>query len=209
LDGDYVVVAFQRALMTENHPRIGIYDTVSETWGFVYYPLDKPTSQYEGGWVGLSDISPLPGDGEFLVLERDNRAGHDASIKKIYKISLDYDSIDFTVDATPMMIIKTEFRDLMDDLAAPKGPIPEKVEGLAVDQMGHVWIVNDNDGVDDTSGEQQLLDLGMLVDMTEDNDEEPPEDDDEEPPSGNSGSCGSTGTMLVWIPACVGFLFLH
>lgn len=48
------------------------------------------------------------------------------------------------------------------DLAAPGGLIPEKIEGLAVTRHGQVWIVNDNDGVDDNSGETELLNLGHL-----------------------------------------------
>ena len=48
----------------------------------VFYPLDDVESQY-GGWVGLSDITNV-GEGEYLVLERDNQGGPDAAIKRIY-----------------------------------------------------------------------------------------------------------------------------
>lgn len=69
--GDWLVVAFQRAWGDEENPRIGLYNTMDETWKFFYYPLEDPASPV-GGWVGLSDISPL-GGGRFLVVERDNQ----------------------------------------------------------------------------------------------------------------------------------------
>ena len=69
--GDYLVVIMQRAWGDEANPRVGIYNTVDETWKFVFYPLEAPASP-AGGWVGLSDISPL-GGGRFLVVERDNQ----------------------------------------------------------------------------------------------------------------------------------------
>jgi len=152
----YVIVAFQRAWGSESHPRLGIYNTNDRSWKFVFYPLDSPTSQ-NGGWVGLSDITAL-GNGEFLVLERDNQGGPDASIKKIYKIRIDLGSV--TADST---VAKTLFRDLMADLKSPGGMVYEKLEGMAVTHDGNVWVVNDNDGVDDNSGETQLLNLGQLV----------------------------------------------
>jgi hypothetical protein len=42
------------------------------------------------------------------------------------------------------------------------GLIPEKLEGLAALEDGSALIVNDNDGVDDNSGETQLLNLGAI-----------------------------------------------
>ena len=40
---------------------------------------------------------------------------------------------------------------------------PEKVEGSTVTVGGNVWIINDNDGVDDNSGETQLINLGTIL----------------------------------------------
>jgi hypothetical protein len=45
LYGDFLVVAFQRAWGTETHPRIGLYNVVTKSWKFVFYPLDTPSSQ--------------------------------------------------------------------------------------------------------------------------------------------------------------------
>jgi hypothetical protein len=50
-------------------------------------------------------------------------------------------------------------------LKAPKGLVPEKIEGLAVTKDGYVWIINDNDGVKDNNGETQLLNMGQLFDV--------------------------------------------
>lgn len=148
-----VYVAFQRVWGDDAGVRIGIYDPGSQSWSFVFYPLDTPQSQ-NGGWVGLSDISAL-GHGKFLVVERDNQGGPDAVIKRLYQVDLRGVS---DGDSVP----KTLVRDLMPDLAAPGGLIPEKVEGCAVTRSGKVWIINDNDGVEDNSGETELLNLGRL-----------------------------------------------
>jgi len=154
-EGDYVVVAFQRAWGDESNVRLGLYNTDTEEWKFVFYPLDTPTSQ-KGGWVGLSDISSV-GEGDFLVLERDNQGGPDAAIKKIYSISLG--DLDGVSDGD--VITKTLVRDILNE-TAPGGVPLEKVEGLAI-LDGNVWIVNDNDGLDDSSGETQLINLGDII----------------------------------------------
>lgn len=147
-------LAFQRAWGTEANPRIGIYDLASKTWKFVFYPLDAYSSQYAGGWVGLSEITSI-GNGEFMVLERDNRGGPDASIKRLYKINLQT----FTEGET---ITKTLIKDIKPVLGGTTGHLLEKVEGTALMANGDVYIVTDNDGVNDHSGETQLINLGKL-----------------------------------------------
>ncbi len=140
----------------ESSPRIGVYNTTSESWSFLYYPLDAVESQ-NGGWVGLSDLTAI-GNGESLVLERDNQGGADAAIKRIYRF--DASSL---VDGDT--IVKTLVRDLISegDLSAPGGSLYEKVEGLTVTANNNVYIVNDNDGVDDNNGETQLINLGSTL----------------------------------------------
>ncbi|MFV9616230.1 MAG: esterase-like activity of phytase family protein, partial [Gammaproteobacteria bacterium] len=56
--GEIVYVAFQREWTgdTANHVRIGRYDTNTEEWSFLYYPIESPLS-INGGWVGLSDLT--------------------------------------------------------------------------------------------------------------------------------------------------------
>lgn len=95
------------------------------------------------------------GDGQFLVLERDNQGGPDAAIKRIYQINTNG-------VADGSTLTKTLVRDLMEDLAAPGGLICEKIEGLALMSNNDVWIINDNDGVEDNSGETQLINLGNI-----------------------------------------------
>lgn len=154
-DGQYAVVILQRALQGEDHPRIGIYDTDSETWSFLFYPLDEVESA-NGGWVGLSDITAL-GNGYFLVLERDNQAGPDAVIKRVYLININ------EADEELSVLSKVLVKDLYPALKeATNGPFVEKVEGMAVDNDNNLWICTDNDGVDDSTGETILLNVGTL-----------------------------------------------
>jgi hypothetical protein len=151
-----VYVAFQRAWEGDANVRIGVYDTTTESWSFLFYPLDAAESQ-DGGWVGLSDITSL-GDGQFLILERDNKGNLDAAIKRLYRI-------DVTGLSDGDTVTKTLVRDLVQagDLTAGGLLIPEKLEGLAVMSNGDVLIVNDNDGVDDNSGETRLINLGDIL----------------------------------------------
>ena len=167
--GDEVLyVAFQRAWIGDPEPdnvadggkvRIGRYNTGTGDWSFAYYPLDVRESPNEG-WVGLSEITAL-GDGEFAVLERDNQAGPDARIKKVYKFSVT--GVAFKADGEAFETVsKTLVDDLMDDLQAPNGLVLEKVEGMTVLPDGTTLVVNDNDGVDDSNGETQLLRIDGL-----------------------------------------------
>ena len=139
----------------DEFPRIAVYDVATGTWKHAFYPLDAPASQ-NGGWVGLSDIAPVGAD-KFYVLERDNQGGPDAAIKTVTTIDLgNYSFEDGTV------LEKTPYRDLIPDLLGMNGQVYEKVEGLAVTSCGKVWINNDNDGVDDNSGEQALLQVASV-----------------------------------------------
>jgi hypothetical protein len=167
--GDEVLyVAFQRAWVGDPEPnnvdnggkvRIGRYNTRSGDWTFAYYPLEVRESP-NGGWVGLSEITALGGD-EFAVLERDNQAGADARIKRVYKFSVA--GVTFKQDGGAFdTVTKTLVDDLMDDLQAPNGLVLEKVEGMTVLPDGTTLVVNDNDGVDDSNGETQLLRIDGL-----------------------------------------------
>lgn len=149
-----LVVAMQRPWLGETMPRIAVHDLATKTWQFHFYPLDPATSP-NGGWVGLSEITALGGN-RFLVVERDNQSGPDARIKRLYRI-------DLTGMADGGTLRKTLVRDLMSDLRATKGPVLEKIEGLAVLASGEVMFVTDNDGVNDNSGETQLVRLGRIL----------------------------------------------
>jgi hypothetical protein len=160
-EGDLVFVAFQREWVgdPDDQVRIGRYNTGTGDWNFYYYPIDMPTSP-NGGWVGLSEIISLDND-RFAVIERDNQAGTDARIKKIYEFSV------AGLDTQPQggdfpVLTKKLVRDLIPDLKADNGPVLEKVEGLMVAADGDAFIVTDNDGVDDSSGETQLINIGSI-----------------------------------------------
>ncbi len=160
-DSELVYVAFQREWISDpdDHVRIGRYDTATGTWTFFYYPIDGPTSP-NGGWVGLSEIVALDHD-RFAVIERDNQGGPDARIKKIYEFSVDGIEPKPQGETFPVLS-KTFVRDLIPDLTKDNGFVLEKVEGLAVFRNGKTYIVTDNDGVDNASGETQLMNIGKI-----------------------------------------------
>jgi hypothetical protein len=158
-DTEQVYVAFQREWTNDptGFVRIGRYTPATGEWSFFYYPLDAVASP-AGGWVGLSELVALDDD-TLLVLERDNQAGPDARIKRLYKVSIAGVTPQPQGGAFPILQ-KSLARDLMADLAASKGWLQEKVEGVAISKDGSVYVVTDNDGVDGNTGETQFLRLG-------------------------------------------------
>ena len=153
-DSNTLVAVLQRAWGDDANPAVMVYSLDNDAWvGYGYYPLDAATSP-AGGWVGLSDITYV-GENKFYVIERDNQGYTDARVKKIYEI----DVSDWTGDGYEFS--KSLVKDIL-DITDEIGALPfEKYEGLAYTADG-VWIVNDNDGVDDNSGEIQLLNLGDI-----------------------------------------------
>jgi hypothetical protein len=161
-DSEVVYVAFQREWLEDpsGMVRIGRYAVADGSWTFFYYPLDTPESP-NGGWVGLSEIVAV-NDNTLAVIERDNQANADARIKKIYSFSLS--GIDPQPQGSELPVVgKTLVRDVLPDMAAGKGLIIEKLEGLGILANGDVLIVTDNDGTDDSSGETQLINLGDIL----------------------------------------------
>jgi hypothetical protein len=149
---NFIYVAFQREWIAAGDPanrvRIGRYDRDKQEWRFFYYSLDVPTSP-NGGFVGLSEIALLD-DENFVVIERDDQAGTDATIKKIYQFSVEGLEPQPHGSSFPV-VTKTLVRDLIPDLKADNGLVLEKVEGLTVLPNGDALIVTDNDGVTDSS----------------------------------------------------------
>jgi hypothetical protein len=165
--GDYLYVVFQRTWPSAGDPgdraRLGRYDRTSGEWTFAYYPLDPPSSP-NGGWVMLSELAHL-GDGRFAVIERDNQAGPDARIKRVYTFSVAGVAFRENADTPSFEVVdKVLTSDLIADGVFDRtgGLVPEKPEGLTVLADGTALIVNDNNGVDGTSGETQLIGLGEL-----------------------------------------------
>lgn len=132
------------------------YRPKDKQWSAVRYPLDKTAA----GWVGLSEITAH--DGKLYVVERDNLIGADARVKRIYSVSLDAFRPAGLGGELPV-VEKALVRDLMADLAnAANGYVVDKVEGFAIDRSGDAYVVTDNDGVDDSSGETLFIRLGNV-----------------------------------------------
>jgi hypothetical protein len=110
--------------------------------------------------MGLSEIA-ADGADAFVVIERNNQWGA-AAIKRLYRFS-----VAGLVPAAPgvtavPVVAKTLLRDMVPDLARPRGVVLEKLEGFAIDRAGTMFAVTDNDGVQGTSGETQFLNLGRI-----------------------------------------------
>ncbi|MGB3621334.1 MAG: esterase-like activity of phytase family protein [Ketobacter sp.] len=158
-ENERVLVAFQREWKgdPENHVRIGVYNPSNNHWGFLYYPLDVAQ---EDAWVGLSELSAID-DHNFVVIERDNQQGDKAQLKRLYRFSIDGLTPAAEGGSFPV-VSKTVVHDLLPDLKATGGWVLDKVEGTAITKKGEVYVVTDNDGVDDSSGETRFMHLGKL-----------------------------------------------
>ncbi|MEY4548523.1 MAG: hypothetical protein RL685_4718, partial [Pseudomonadota bacterium] len=119
-------------------------------WQHASYELEP--LPLNASWVGLSEITAVPGG--FLVLERDNRSGDFAQLK-----TLVYFSQGALADG---IVSRSEKRvyDLLPELLRTAGWISDKPEGVAVTGSGRLFVVTDNDGVEDWSGETWFLRLG-------------------------------------------------
>ncbi len=167
-DGAAVYVCLQREWSNAGDPagkvRIGRFDLTTGRWTFAHYPLDAVASP-NGGWVGLSDITYL-GGGRLAVLERDNQGNFDARVKRIYTVDLSSVTFRDVAQAGNFdTLVKTLEADLLQlgSYDAFGGFVPEKLEGMAVLSDGTTLIVNDNDGVDDNSGETVVVRLPQLL----------------------------------------------
>ena len=132
------------------------YKPKDKEWSAVRYPLEAA----EAGWMGLSEITAY--DGKLYVIERDNQIGANAKVKRIYSVALDAFKPAKLGGELPV-VEKTLVRDLMADLkGAANGYVVDKVEGFTIDKNGDAFVVTDNDGVDDSSGETLFIRLGNV-----------------------------------------------
>jgi hypothetical protein len=60
------------------------------------------------------------------------------------------------------VVTKEVVRDFLPDLKALNGYVVDKIEGFAVDAAGQGFVVTDNDGVDDSSGETLFWSIGAV-----------------------------------------------
>jgi hypothetical protein len=133
------------------------YKPKSKEWSAVRYPLEKA----ESGWMGLSEVTAH--DGKLYIVERDNLIGDAAKVKRVYSVALDGFKPAELGGELPV-VEKTLVRDLLPDLkSATNGYVVDKVEGFTIDKAGEAFVVTDNDGVDDSSGETLFLRLGNIA----------------------------------------------
>ncbi len=158
VQGDLVWLAVQREWQDDPAGQVKLlaWNTVEETWGAVRYPLDPAP---EGGWVGLSEIA-IRGDYAWLI-ERDNQVAGRAGLKAITRVPL-AQMVPAALDGELPLVTKETVRDLIPDLGMLNGYTAEKVEGFAIDAAGRGWVVTDNDGTSDSSGETLFWSVGTL-----------------------------------------------
>lgn len=156
--GDWLWMAVQREWKDDPKGLVKLvaYNTADKTWGAVHYPLDAPA---EGAWIGLSEIT-LHGDWVYVV-ERDNQIAGDAAVKKLYRIPA-AQMVPAALGSPLPVVTKELVRDLLPDLMVLNGYAMDKVEGFAIDAAGTGWVVTDNDGVDDSSGETLFWSVGKI-----------------------------------------------
>ncbi|MFN7224952.1 MAG: esterase-like activity of phytase family protein [Paracoccaceae bacterium] len=158
VSGDWLWMAIQREWKDDPKGMVKLlaYNTADKTWGAVHYPLDTPS---EGTWMGLSEIT-LHGDWVYIV-ERDNQIADKAVTKKLYRVKAS-DMQPADLGGALPVVTKELVRDFLPDLAVLNGYPVDKVEGFAIDAAGTGWVVTDNDGVADSSGETLFWSIGAV-----------------------------------------------
>lgn len=139
----------------ENHVKLLSYDPATGEWGAVRYQTAAPT---DGGWVGLGDMA-VQGDHLYLI-ERDNHVGGMARTKLVTRVPLAA-LVPAPLGGDLPTVPREVVRDLLPDLTATGGYVLDKVEGLAFDGEGRMWLLTDNDGVQDSSGETMLWSVSL------------------------------------------------
>ncbi|MES2665238.1 MAG: esterase-like activity of phytase family protein [Pseudomonadota bacterium] len=156
--GDWLWMAMQREWKDDPKGMVKLvgYNTADEKWGAVHYPLDAAA---EGAWMGVSEIT-LNGDWVYVV-ERDNQIAGNAATKKLYRVPL-AQMVAADLGGPLPVVTKELVRDLLPDLKVLNGYVQDKVEGFAIDAAGTGWVVTDNDGVNDASGETLFWSIGTV-----------------------------------------------
>lgn len=158
VQGDTLWLAVQREWRDDPKGMVKLvaHDTGTGSWGAVHYPLDMPA---EGAWMGVSEIT-IHGDWAYIV-ERDNRIASADAAKKLYRVALG--ALQPAALGGPLPVVGKELvRDFVPDLQALNGYVQDKVEGFAIDAAGTGWVVTDNDGVQDASGETLFWSVGRI-----------------------------------------------
>ena len=156
--GDVLWLAVQREWGDDpkGMAKLVSYNLADQSWGAVHYPLEAPA---EGAWMGLSEIT-AHGDWVYIV-ERDNQIADKAAVKRLYRVKA-ADLVPAKLGEALPVVAKELVRDFLPDLKAQNGYVVDKVEGFAIDADGRGWVVTDNDGVDDSSGETLFWSIGSM-----------------------------------------------
>ncbi|MBN2629972.1 MAG: esterase-like activity of phytase family protein [Rhodobacteraceae bacterium] len=156
--GDWLWMAVQREWKDDPKGMVKLvaYNTKEKTWGAVHYPLD---AKAEGAWMGLSEIT-LHGEHVYII-ERDNQIAGKAAVKKLYRVKA-AEMQPAELGGTLPVVTKELVHDFLPDLKSLNGYVVDKVEGFAIDAAGTGWVVTDNDGVDDSSGETLFWSIGTV-----------------------------------------------
>jgi hypothetical protein len=158
LVGNTLWIAMQREWGDdpENMVKLVAYNLETEEWGAVHYPKAAPAGE---GWVGLSEIV-AHGDWVYLI-ERDNQTGANAAVKLVTRVPM-AEMVPAPLGGPLPVVTREVFRDLIPDLATNGGFTLEKIEGMAIGADGMGWLITDNDGVDDSSGETMFWSIGQM-----------------------------------------------
>jgi hypothetical protein len=156
--GDTLWVAIQREWKDDPKGQVKLlgYNTKEKTWSAVRYPLEAPA---EGAWNGLSEIT-LYGDHVYII-ERDNQIALKAALKKLYRVPVSA-LVGAEIGGDLPVVTKEEVRDFIPDLAANRGYVVDKIESFAIDAAGTGFVITDNDGVADSSGETFFWSVGTI-----------------------------------------------
>jgi len=135
--------------------RLWTYDPAADAWTFVAYDLEPLPPN--AGWVGLSEISTVPGG--YILIERDNLSGDFARLKTLAQVKRR------ALADGRVTRDEKQSHDFLPELLATHGWVTDKPEGVAVTGDGQLFVVTDNDGVEDWSGETWFLRLGNWLEL--------------------------------------------
>jgi hypothetical protein len=156
--GDTLWVAIQREWKDDPAGQVKLlgYNLKDKAWSAVRYPLDAPA---DGAWNGVSEITA---HGDYVyIIERDNQIAEKAKLKKLYRVPVSA-LVGAEIGGELPVVSKEEVRDLISDLALSNGYVVDKVESFAIDAAGTGFVITDNDGVADSSGETLFWSVGTI-----------------------------------------------
>lgn len=187
-EGKKLYVALQRDKDKAKPTRILEYDLATGEFRTFMYELEA--TDVKGDWLGLSEITFVSADEQGVrlgLIERDKGTGPDARIKHITEVTIAPDAKDGDT------LSKKLVHDVLPDLQATRGWTQEKLEGMTIGADGNVYVVTDNDGLDDINGETVFLNLGKIFGDVERPDQCSPADDGEGDDNGNGTDDGDQG----------------